>query len=437
MADSSSSRSRRSAWGFWVPLTVTVAVATLGVAAFVLSQRESEEDAEPGLDYEDGDERGPASSRRERTAPGTTDANVTTGDSTTSERGVVPEADSIPTTWGARMSGALGRTPSPQQFFDSAGKTIVTGLSVATAAVGSALQSIREEDKTAFQDHETWSEEADAKHSRSVQQQPELIAEISEKVQQSEAVAQEVNVERPVSCTSTNPRMTSRPNRRTVAIVVSADLALTNLEDNGFHEQASILSHIPKNIDLEKTKLYVLIYAPCLKEKESTAEAANPQAPPSISSSFSNIAHEQAQPSEAGSPLIRPSSNVAVYNSIYSQALNLVENDAMVLNFTTPSGHMHLLRSLNPEIVYLQESLSGDKGCYITQIQSWYRYDVIVVVGAEGGSGGIADSESEAEREAKVIKPKWWQNPDRVARGKGIVIVDGPRLEDDWLKRLE
>ncbi|PHH55181.1 hypothetical protein CFIMG_000084RA [Ceratocystis fimbriata CBS 114723] len=433
MPESSSSHSRRSAWGFWVPLTVTVAVATLGVAAFVLSQRESEEEAEPGLDYEDGDERGPLSSRKERGAPGATDLNVTTGDST-SERGVMPEADSAPATWGARMSGALGRTPSPQQFFDSAGKSIVTGISAATAAVGNALQSIREEDKTAFQDHETWSEEADAKYSRSVHQQQttEIAAELSAKSQQNISISQEALGERPASRTSTSSRLANRPNRKTVAIVVSADFAFPNLDDQSFHEQASILSHIPKNLDFEKTKLYILIYAPCLKEKDQSIEAGHPQAPPSVSSSFSNIAHEQAQPSEAGSPL-----NVTVYNSIYSQALSLVENDAMVLSVTTPNGHMHVLRSLNPDIIYLQESLSGDKGSYVTQLQTWYRYDVIVVVGAEGGSGGIADSESEAEREAKVIRPRWWQNPDRVARGKGVVVVDGPRLGDDWLKRLE
>ena len=61
------------------------------------------------------------------------------------------------------MSGALRRTPSPQQFFDSAGKTVAAGMAAAGAAVGSALAAIREEDKGAYADHETWSEEADAK----------------------------------------------------------------------------------------------------------------------------------------------------------------------------------------------------------------------------------------------------------------------------------
>ena len=61
----------------------------------------------------------------------------------------------------------------------------------------------------------------------------------------------------------------------------------------------TILSHIPKNVDFGNTKLFVLIYAPELKEKEAALDATGNEAqPPSLGSSYSNIGHDQAQPAE-------------------------------------------------------------------------------------------------------------------------------------------
>ena len=120
---------------------------------------------------------------------------------------------------------------------------------------------------------------------------------------------------------------------------------------------------------------------------------------------------------------------------MYSQALGLVEKETMVLPFTTPTGHVHILRHLGPEFVYIQESLAGNDGEVITHLQSWLRQDVVVVVGADGGHGGLADSESEAEHVEK--KDQWWMKEERVGRGRGIVVVDGTRVGDDWARRVE
>jgi hypothetical protein len=96
------------------------------------------------------------------------------------------------------MSGALRRTPSPQQFFDSTGKTVAAGVAAAGAAVGKALASIREEDKAYAEN--PWQEEADAKKDR-------------------------------------GPASSGR-RRKTVAIVVSADAEVSDLNDDGTHELA-------------------------------------------------------------------------------------------------------------------------------------------------------------------------------------------------------
>ena len=96
------------------------------------------------------------------------------------------------------MSGALRRTPSPQQFLDSTGKTVAAGVAAAGAAMGKALASIREEDKAYAEN--PWSEEADAKKDRG-----------------------------PVS---------GDKRRKTVAIVVSADTKISDADADGNHELA-------------------------------------------------------------------------------------------------------------------------------------------------------------------------------------------------------
>jgi hypothetical protein len=109
----------------------------------------------------------------------------------------------------------------------------------------------------------------------------------------------------------------------------------------------------------------------------------------------------------------------------------------MILPFTTPTGHVHILRHLAPDFVYLQESLSGTNGDIITHLQTWLRHDIVLVVGADGGHGGLADSESEAEHAGKGKPEQWWEREDRVGRGRGVVVVEGIRVGDDWARRID
>jgi hypothetical protein len=123
------------------------------------------------------------------------------------------------------------------------------------------------------------------------------------------------------------------------------------------------------------------------------------------------------------------------FDALWAQAQILVEKDTMILPFTTPTSHVHMLRHLAPDVVYLQESLSGNNGDIITHLQTWLRHDVILVVGADGGHGGLVDSESEAEQGEK--SEQWWEREDRVGRGRGVVVVEGLRVGDDWARRIE
>ncbi|KAI0008967.1 hypothetical protein F4779DRAFT_584611 [Xylariaceae sp. FL0662B] len=410
MSSHESSRSRRGAWGHWVPLVVTVTVATVGVAAWAWSQRNNREDEESDLepadlDYENADygENPPYGASKDPYPNTTTgkDPSIRSEDVSYGVSDVHPEASGLSAPWGSQMSGALRRTPSPQQFFSNAGKAVAASVTGVSAAVGSALAAIREEDKTAYADHETWSEEAEARRD---QQTPPSI-----------------------------PRDTTK-RRRTVAVVVSADTNMDDLDTDGFHEHASILSHIPRNTDFSKIKLFVLIYAPGLKDSALDTPASN-LPPASLSSSFSNIGHDQVQtPGDETKSLLSNSANTA-FNAVYSQALGLVEKETMVLPYTSASGHVHILRHLQPEVVYLQESLAGTEGSVINQLQTWLKYDVILVVGADGGHGGLADSDSETEPPKK--QDLWWQREERVGRGRGVVVVDSLRVGDDWARRVQ
>jgi hypothetical protein len=287
--DHRGSSRRRGVWSHWVPLVLTVAVASAGVAAWVWSQRKEGEhednEAEAtyqDLDYENADYGDNPAYGASRGPDGGKPPSY--GGADTQE---VAQAQNTNAGWGAQMTGALRRTPSPQQFLDGAKKTVVAGVTAAGAAVGTALAAIREEDKNAYADHETWSEEADAKKERAAPSQSKDASK----------------------------------RRKKVAIVVSADGHIDDVDSDGYHEHAvsfaaivtevptdfgyqSILSHIPKNIDFSKIKLYVLIYAPNLKDTPVAATTSTIP-PPSLSSSFSNIDHAQAQTpgDEAKSPL--------------------------------------------------------------------------------------------------------------------------------------
>ncbi|KAM5343096.1 hypothetical protein ACJ41O_014062 [Fusarium nematophilum] len=373
--DHGSSRSRR-VWTHWVPLAVTLTVATVGVAAWVWSQRKDEDDEDEhvsGLDYDNQAYGGDSQAYGSR--------DIGSRDAKAPEKPPRPEEESH------------GIAPADD---DEA-----VALSTASAAMGKALASIREEDKSPYGETNPWSEEADAKKERA-------------------------------PATAPSPLIGGK-RRKTVAVVVSADTQAAPNEEDAFHEHASVLSHIPRHNDFSQVKLLVLIYAPGLKDTGTDTAPSN-LPPASLSSSFSNIGHDQVQTpgEEAKNPL---ASGGPAFNSMYSEALGLVENDTMVILFTTPNGHVHILRQLQPDVIYLQKSLSGEDGSTITTLQTWLRHDVILVVGADGGSGGLADSESEAERAGN--SEEWWQRPDRVGRGRGVVVVDTMRLHDDWARRVQ
>lgn len=202
--------SRRSTFGYWVPLVVTVTVATAGVAAWIWSERKDNDDEDDAdLSYgEEGDTyRGPP-------PPGRAD------DTYSESIGVIREQDEG---FMARMSGAIRRTPSPQQVFDNASKKLAAGVAAAGTAFGAALGSIREEDREDYGDHSRWSEEAARRH---------VEAQAS---QSASAVGTHTDS---FNATLQPPAKPPRPGsrRKTVVVVVSADSSMQE-DDHGAYQE--------------------------------------------------------------------------------------------------------------------------------------------------------------------------------------------------------
>ncbi|KAI9753762.1 MAG: hypothetical protein M1835_000965 [Candelina submexicana] len=424
--------SRRSAFGYWLPLALTVTVATVGAAAWIWSERRDHDE-----DDDDSDERD--SSGRDESSRSYGAVNVKDGSTRREGEQRHVDDESIM----SRMSGALRRTPSPQQLLDGASRKVAAGVAAAGAVVGGALSSIREEDKDDYVDHSRWSEEAQAR----------VIDTEAQSVTGSRAVGSTL-FGPGASSSQKAPPSTRQPNQRkkTAAIVVSALVGEDNQSDLDPiypQEHASILSHLPEHVNLETTRIFVLIYAPDLKRHPLTAKHSGRSAE-SMGSSFSNIGYDDAQtpgtdtdkclasvdpnpisdfssPQQAidGSPL---------FIAMYSQARGLVEKETMVIPFTTPTGHVHLLRHLAPEIVYVQASLSGINGDAVTHISGWVG-QVVLVVGDDGGHGGLVDSEDESGHSVQK-EEKWWEQGDRVGLGKGIEIVESLRVGEDWGRRV-
>ncbi|KAF2274770.1 uncharacterized protein EI97DRAFT_434996 [Westerdykella ornata] len=403
---------RRTTLGYWVPLILTVTVATAGLAAWVWSERrDDEDDSSDDADLSYGEERDP---RNPAASQGTT-----------------REDDSLV----SRVQGVIRRTPSPQQLFDSVSKKTAAGVAAAGAAAGAMLASIREEDRDDFGDHSRWSEEAALR--RNVQAQSSQST-----------TAVETQAKSFAASVRGGPQSAQR--RKTVAIVVSAESLLDNPHNEGSYrsENATILSLLP-DTDFSRTKLFVLIYSPSLRGRPESQAG-----PASLASSYSAISTPVHTPGDelksinphpddgAYTPSLsaRSSDNV-LWNTLHAQALRLVENPAMVMPFATPTGYVHMLRHIGPDLVYVVDALSGANGSNIEDIRRWVGQTVVVVDSDGTGLGALVDTDDEGPASKSVTEhshlhgEKWWENADMVGLGKGVEIVDASRLMEDFERR--
>lgn len=192
-----SASGRRTALGYWVPLALTVTVATIGLAAWIWSERNDDDENDGGDgEYRGGEHQAPEYETVPPGVPGPEYARTTSTD--------IRDQDSAGMM--ARMQGALRRTPSPQQIFDGASRRVAAGVAAAGAMVGGALTSIREEGRGDFEDHSRWSEEVSARENT---------------VSQSTAAGPAMSGALPTRAVDASSSLARR--KKTVAIVVSSE----------------------------------------------------------------------------------------------------------------------------------------------------------------------------------------------------------------------
>jgi len=440
----------RGALGFYVPLILTVTVATAGLAAWVWSAREDSRDYSSDDDLSYGEDS--AHEKRQGRAPAARDVSGFP----VGEGGGEGYGYGDGTLLG-RAQGVIRRTPSPQQLFDTVSKKTAAGWAAAGAAAGAALASIREEDKDeAFGDHSRWNEEATIRRNVEAQSRDSNAA---------------VDVQARSFAASVR-RAEGRGEgyggrRKTVVLVVSAE-SLDRLDDDegSYREEnavslpsrfpshvpktnssQTILSHLP-DTDFSRTKLFVLIYSPSLRSRPQS-RANSRTGSSSLGDSYSAISTPARTPGEELSsvepviytpaPSTRGSDNT-LWNTLHSQALRLVEDPAMVMPFNTTTGFVHMLRHLGPELVYVVDALSGVNGQNIDDIRKWVGQTIVVVGGDGTGLGGLVDTDDEGPmRKGKESEHtvRWWQvRNDMIGLGKGVEVVDASRLEDDYERRV-
>lgn len=192
-----SSSSRRTTFGYWVPLVLTVTVATAGFAAWVWSERRDDEESDDAdLSYGEDEYRKMPEVGRDGLS-----------------QGVVHEDETVM----SRVHGVLRRTPSPQQLFDTVSKKTAAGFAAAGAAAGAALASIREEDKDDYADHNRWTEEAEMRRNVEAQSSQSRSA---------------VETQTKSFAASVKGGPSSGGRRKTVAIVVSAESLLDSQHED-------------------------------------------------------------------------------------------------------------------------------------------------------------------------------------------------------------
>ena len=191
----------------------------------------------------------------------------------------------------------------------------------------------------------------------------------------------------------------------------------------------------------------MLIYNPAGRAP-SSQEAGDNNKPSSLGSSYAAVgAGDELQsvepqpytPNEQ-TPTGDEPNNSELYEVLHRQALRVVDAPASVLAFSTPSGHVHMLKHLAPDVVYVVDSLAGERGSSVAAVRGWVGQVVVVVGGDGSGLGGLIDTEDEGEGGAAAAanngRDRWWEHSDMVGLGKGVEVVDGVRFHEDWERRI-
>ena len=157
-----------NSWTYWLPVGITVASAAIGLAIWAWNERRFASDDEEDLSSSESEgayapqseAQGYEASVQQQASYasqsiGEVEESIEVRDAEQEQR-----QQEVQGSMFGRMSGAIRRTPSPQQLFDGASKRVAAGVAAAGAVMGKGLTALKESDED-FQDHERWSDEAE------------------------------------------------------------------------------------------------------------------------------------------------------------------------------------------------------------------------------------------------------------------------------------
>lgn len=182
---------------------------------------------------------------------------------------------------------------------------------------------------------------------------------------------------------------------------------------------------------MDAARIFVLIYAPDL-EHGIIGRGSSPQKSLSDASSYSNIGREEVEsailPPEPTFRSDEREGTSSFFRTLYTEAQSLVDSSTMIMPFSTPTGHVHIVRHLSPDLAYIQESLTGKEGELVHHIAGWVRQVVVV-------AGDDSDSEDESTF-SEGGGEKWWAKQRITGVGKRIDVIDSIRIGEDLGRRI-
>lgn len=81
--------------------------------------------------------------------------------------------------------------------------------------------------------------------------------------------------------------------------------------------------------------------------------------------------------------------------------------------------------------------MCGIDGSLVSELTGWVK-NIVVVIGDEGGFGGLIDSDTEDERGRgrKSSSEIWWRKESVTGVGRGVNVVESLNVGEDWRRRV-
>lgn len=234
--------------------------------------------------------------------------------------------------------------------------------------------------------------------------------------------------------------------KRPVALVVEERKATHGHDSDAEFEELlparSLLSKLPRPLELSNTILYILIHSPHMApEKQTTPSPMNRNVRSTDNLTVLQPPEPMPSPSLQG---IRFHEDMNKSTSeIACEILPAGTSQENIVPFASMDSLAPLLRKISPDVVYFEEAVVDAEGRVVDEVLSGGDINrAVVVVGGSGGADditGLVDSSDDESVDNRRGEGMWWGAgaPIRIRHGKRVDVVEAWAVEDDWRRRIE